>query len=412
MEGVIPSPSSRKSRVIDAISQHPGVVLLGVAVLLGLLALPALMSTLQEHDTLINGRLSLIDSIWLVIALALSIVCLIARASLRHDLGEGTRQLIASTTAGSLPAQRGKAGSVDTPALGAAIVRGVLDLAFLLIIQGIVRMPLVQVISAYEPKATVDGAFVVVVVLIALLMLFGLYRTSQPLTEYLVTVGLDRIVPTAGFAASDLPETSPTRTVTRTPVSRGAALTGSKPTVAVPGRAPEPGQPTIAAPPTMAASAESTIAAAEARDPSSAEATIAAPPSSTGSAETIVDVRSAEPGGSSEATVIEVASVGGTPAAATIVESKDPGMALPSDQGATIVEAASSSGSEAESTRVAPLDLDAPGERLPPPQGESLGPTTAPDEAAAGHGPSALEQQTVYEAGDTASDENKSPPAG
>lgn len=403
MEGVIPSPSSRTSRVVDVIAQHPGVVLLAAAAILGLLAFPALAAALQDHDTLINDRLSLINTIWLVIALALGVACLVARSSLSRDLGEGTRKLIAGSVAASAPAQRGKAGTLDTPSLGAAIVRGVLDLVFLLIIQGIVRTPLVQVISAFEPKALVDGGFVVLVVLIALLMLFSLYRTSQPLTEYLVTVGLDRIVPTAGFAARDLPDAVPTRTVTRTPVARSVGEAGSEPTAIAPGRVPGSEQPTIAALPTMVASSEATVLAVGAHDVSSAEATIAAPPESSA---TIVDLHSGGPRTSSEATVLEETPPPESPVDATVAPAA-PEALVRSEPGATIVDAARTTGQETEATVIAANHPDEPGEQEPSVPGSSPEQTTAGDAGPAAERTLVSDQPTAQETGDTAAEEHK-----
>lgn len=343
MEGVVPSPAGSKSRLTELVWRYPGVILLAVAAILGLVVLPALATVLLGNDVLIDGRISLVSAVWLVVALALCVVCLVARSGLRRDLGEGMRQLIAGTQDADASTRHGTTGTPDTPALGAAIVRGIFDLAILLIVQGIARTPLVAVVAAYQPKPMVDGVFVVVVVVIALLMLFGLYRTSQPLTEYLVTVGLDRVVPTAGFAASELPEAAPTRTMTRTSASRGAARPGSEPTVAAGGQVPASEQPTVVAPATIAASSEATVAAIGAPDPSSLEATIAAPRALDSSAPTVLEPLSEE--------------------------------APASDVGSTVVEVTSSSPAADEATVVAPVEPSGAEESSPtslPPSGQSV----------------------------------------
>lgn len=345
MEGVVPSQTSAKSRLMELAGRYPGVILLAVAAILGLVVLPALATVLLGHDVLIDGRISLVNAVWLVLALVLCVICLVARSGLSRDLGDGIRQIIAGSQNADAATRHGKASTPDTPALGAAIVRGIFNLAILLIVQGIVRTPLVAVVSAYQPKPMVDGIFVVVVVVIALLMLFELYRTSQPLTEYLVTVGLDRVVPTAGFAASDLPETAPTRAMTRTSPSRGPARTGSEPTVAAGDQGPASEQPTVLAPSRGVGSSEATVAAIAAPSASSLEATIAAPPSGDSSAPTLLEPLPRESPAVSEATVLEVA-----PESSTSAES-------------TVVEAASSSPVAADDTDLAPRP--SPTERPP-----------------------------------------------
>lgn len=280
MEGVVVAPAGPKSRVNSWIGQHPGIIALILAAIVGLVVLPALAGAVKDHDVQINGLISLIAVVWLIVAVVLCIVCLVVRSGVSRDLGDGLRQLIAATQPSDGTVRRTGAANPDTPILGAAIVRGIFDLIVLLVIQGIVRVPLVEVIGAYAPKALVDGGFVALVVVVALVMLFGLHRVSKPLTEYLVTVGLDRLVPTAGFAAGNLPDAPAPRTTTRTPAPSSAARPTAQPTLAA-----GSDLPTVATGsdlPTEAAAA--TIIAPENRF--SAEATIAAPPA--GSADATV----------------------------------------------------------------------------------------------------------------------------
>jgi hypothetical protein len=277
MEGVIPNQTGAKSRVADVIGRYPGVIPLVVAVILGLVVFPAIANGLKDHDVQINSRISLINLVWLGIAVVLSIVCLVARSSLRRELGEGLRKLIVGTQSTETPSRPGGSSTPDLPGLGVGIVRGLFDLLLLLIVQGIVRAPLVGVVDAYQPKAIVDGVFVALVVLISLIMLFGLYRKSCPLTEHLVAVGLDRVVPTAGFAAGNLPDTPAPRTITRTSVPSSASRASSESTVASGVRMPSSDAPTIAAAATIAAPAEATVVDPRSMVAASSEATIAAP---------------------------------------------------------------------------------------------------------------------------------------
>lgn len=294
MDGDVASRGGAKASVARLIRGHPGVALLVLAVLVGLFGLPAAAELVKDHDVRLNGQVSLVHLVWLVLALGLAIVLLASRGSLLGDLSEGMRRLLAGAEPSPTTATHG--AGPDVPAHGVAIVRGIFDLVLLLVIQGIVRVPLVAVASGYAPKPTVDGGFVVVVFLIALLMLVGLYRLSQPLTVHLVSSGLDRLIPTAGFAAASLPEVAG-RLPTRPATGAGAR---EEPTVAA------------AAEATVAAAAERTVAAEGDVPTWSAEATVAAPGEPIAAAEATIAEPVVESGApnagvveSGEATVVE-----------------------------------------------------------------------------------------------------------
>lgn len=273
MQGVVPGQTKTGRGLGDWLGRYPGAIQLVVAAILGLVVFPSLAAALKRYDVLIGNRVSAVDTVWLVVAIVLCGVCLWARASLSATLGQTVRGLIAGTPARQPTALRSRATSVDLPALGLAIGSGVFDLMLLLVIQGIIRVPLVDVVSAYQPRAVVDGAFVVLVFVIALVILVGLYRAGKPLTEYLVAVGLDRLIPTAGFAAGDLPEVAPTRTMTRPPSPARGAVPEGEPTVAAGGRSGAAEAPTLAAGATLVAAASAATLVA----PSGGEATVLAP---------------------------------------------------------------------------------------------------------------------------------------
>lgn len=293
IQGAAPAPAGTSLRPAGWVQQHPGILVLLCASLVGLIVLPAIGHALTDHDVMIDGRISLIDVVWLVAAVALCVICLGARASMSKDLGDGLRRLLAGSQTKSDNAPRSGSTNVDVPALGAAIVRGVFDLAILLVIQGIVRVPLVGVVGAFEPPALVDGIFVALVVVIALFQLFALYGVVQPLTLRLVTVGLDRLVPTAGFAAGALPDAPATRTLTGAGAGRTARGAG-QPTVAA---ASGSDLPTVAAGATVAAAAEATVMAPPERVFTASEATVLEPPRETSAPadETVAQLPSRRP---------------------------------------------------------------------------------------------------------------------
>ena len=273
IQGATPATAGTSSRPAGWVQQHPGILALLLASLVGLIVLPAIGHALANGDVMIDGRISLVDLVWLVVAVALCVICLWARASMSKDLGDGLRRLLAGSQAESGDAPRSGSTNVDMPALGAAIVRGVFDLAILLVIQGIVRVPLVGVAGAFEPMALVDGVFVALVVIIALFQLFALYGVVQPLTLRLVTVGLDRLVPTAGFSAGALPGAPASRTSTGAGSGR-TARGESQPTVAAPSGSDVP---TVAVGATVAAAAEATVMAPPEAVPTASEATVLEP---------------------------------------------------------------------------------------------------------------------------------------
>jgi hypothetical protein len=227
---------------------------------------------------------------------------------------------------------------VDPALLGSQAARGLLDLVLLLIVQGTLRTPLVAVASSQAPQAIVDGAYVVVVVLIALFMLIRLRALAAPLAERVAWIGLNQLVPTAGFATTTsavtafttrLATTTGGRSTTGTPVSAGrqsvatpsrAEVSSSAPTVLA-GPAQGGSEATVAAPPTI-------LAPASAGPESNGEATVLAPPAPTenlaeGRDELVVPPAGVAPPG--EATILETPpaspSSGPTPDA-TIVQTE------------------------------------------------------------------------------------------
>jgi len=382
IEGAIPTPDRPSASTPPTrprgpspfsawIRRHPGVLPLIVAVVLGLV-LPVLFGELAERDVplAIGGRrVSLLNVVWLGLAAALSVVIVWARVSIGRDLTEGVRQLLAGAQAASAP--RPAAGAApDTPALGAAIVRGLLNLALLLIAQSMFRSPLVVVAGAWAPKAWIDGAFVALVVLVALLMLVGLHRVSRPLTEYLVWAGLDHVVPTAGFAGRTLPASAPPRAMTSRPAPTPAPPRPAEPTVVSRGGATTP-----------AGSAEATAAAG------AAEATVAAP----SSGEATALARSAAPAPSAtEATLLAPSAPAASLGEATVLASRQAPAAalgpaaLPPRQAppaaptadATMAAPPVASLAPAEATMAAPIEPD---EVTPPAEEMALAEPPAPE---------------------------------
>jgi len=256
-----------------------------VAAFFGLIIFPVIFLALRGRDVRLGGQISLVNLVWLVLALVACVIVFRTRAALVQFAARAVDRLLASLPEatgpiGGSPAPGSNAKlSDDAQAEGRAVARGLLDLVFLLVIQAILRPPLVGVISGVAPAAWVDGLYVVVVVVLAIAILVGLNRAGKPLAERLTWLGLNQFVPTAGFATSSATAAFTVR----------LATTSSR--LATAARAPR-SQPNLASAPGADSSAATLVAAETvAAVPSSAvEATVLAPvPVLTGSEATLVE---------------------------------------------------------------------------------------------------------------------------
>jgi hypothetical protein len=260
MVGLAEAPTTARTGLAGWVSHNQSVVKLVGAAFVGLVILPIIFPALGRFDVNLGGRISVVDLIWLVLAAVAGFAMLQARGTLSIMAGSAASRLLAMVP-GTSNAGTGAAAvspSVLTPThdlaeRGGAIARGLLDLVLLLLIQATLRPPLVGLLSGTGTPALVDGAYVVVVVALALVILFRLYRSVHPLAEQLTWLALNQIVPTAGFAASSVSATFATRLATAT--SRPATVTAPTPPPAEVAAAvsAEGSAPTIAAEPTIAA---------------------------------------------------------------------------------------------------------------------------------------------------------------
>lgn len=283
MEGVAESQASpHRAKTTRWQVYLPGVVALVVAIGLGYL-LPSLLEHGRGFDRglrLLGGEVTLVDLAWLAAAFVLCIVAIWGRASIGGLLGPAVRDMLAAAQGDG--ASSPLAAKRDLPRLGASLVLGLFNLVLLLIVQSLLRPPLVVVGAAYARQSYVDAGLVLFIFLVALLILFRLYSASRPLIEHLVWVGLEQVVPTAGYE---------TRSASPAPRRPAARATVSPPTPAPPAAAVEA---TVAAQGAgvgaAAVAAEATVAAdpfaATSEAPragesfATAEETVAAPPAS------------------------------------------------------------------------------------------------------------------------------------
>jgi hypothetical protein len=205
-------------------TQRAGFVLVG-AVVLGQLS-RVLFEALRHADFLTSGKPPLLGVLGLAVALVWCGVIIWARLRIGQDLNGWARGWFAGFAVDDTVPRRYVIA--DRGSLLAAALCAIIDLVLLLVMQGTVRAPLLIVTSGYTSPAWADGAFVLVVVILALLVLSHMYQTSKPVAAYLAWSVMDRLVPTAGFLA------------TPTAPALARARTGSQPALDQPANSNEP----------------------------------------------------------------------------------------------------------------------------------------------------------------------------
>jgi hypothetical protein len=158
-----------------------------------------LFETLRHAEFLTTGKPPPLGVLGLVVALVWSGVIIWARLRIGQDLNGWARQWFSGFAVSDTIPRRYVIE--DRGSLLAAALCAVLDLVLLLLMQNTVREPLLMIASVYLSPAWADGAFVILVVVVALLILSHMYRTSKPVSAYLAWSVMDRLVPTAGFLA-------------------------------------------------------------------------------------------------------------------------------------------------------------------------------------------------------------------
>lgn len=287
----------------SGLTRYRSAIELCVAAIVGVVVLPAIFQSLRAHDTQLGGRVSAVDLAWLVLALVAIVFIVRSRSAVVSNADRATSRFLDSIPLDHLPRPTGQSTSAASSASslqpnGTVVVHSLIDIILLFILQAVVRQPLVSVLGGEASIGIVDGAFVVVVVLVAVSLLIRLRQASRPLIERLATVGLDQIVPTAGFTSGSAAATFAARLSTTT--ARLAAT--SSPSA---GGVSRPVQS-----PTSPSSTEATV-------PAAIEATVLADAHEPGTVDS-TEVASASEETPSDATVV-APGLNTTPADATVV---------------------------------------------------------------------------------------------
>jgi hypothetical protein len=247
---------------------HPGIMVLIAALVAGQVLQGVLRARVEESVP--RGQFPVVAASVLAVALVLAIVAIVLRVRLGGQMLASVR---ASTL--SLPAPESLPPRYVVADPPRQVVGGMLtlvDIGLLLLIQSTLRAPALSIVDDYLTRPRANLAYVVVIVLVALVLLIKLSRTGGPVLVLLLWWGLDRVVPTAGFLGA-----SPTLRPVPAPAppARGTSL---EPTVL----ASEPRHDgTLVAPLTTIRAAatdlEPTVVAPETRRDTRHDATIVAP---------------------------------------------------------------------------------------------------------------------------------------
>ena len=162
-----------------------------VAGLLGLIALPALLSGGATEGAAGGNGVPLASALWLVLGLALSVWLL----AMVPGLASGLSHMLAR-----LQEQEGTV-MVRRPAVRAgaeAAARLIVAVGEVTVIRAILGRPVVLVLGAAGDPSTVDAAFAAGTLTLLLLILIWLHRTARPLIEAAAWQALDALVATSG----------------------------------------------------------------------------------------------------------------------------------------------------------------------------------------------------------------------
>ena len=196
------------------IRQQPGVFVLLGALVLGQVVQKVAAPLLVDTGGI--GQVPVMAIAVLALAVAFAAVVIVLRVRLGATLREAAN--VRLEVPRSLPAR------YVIAAPGAQLVSALLaivDLALLLLLQNTLRGALLALVDHYQllQRNTAQMVYVGVVVLIALLLMVRVFRVAGPVVVLLLWWGMERVVPTVGFAGAR-PEVVSARGTTVMPMSR------------------------------------------------------------------------------------------------------------------------------------------------------------------------------------------------
>ena len=189
-------------------SATSAVVQVIVAVLLGLFALPAIVDGGGIQAVSVGGSPATPAIVWLVGALVISVWLVVSGPALAAGTTHLLERLVAPDGASAERRSVTRAGAGVAAGWIVAVVEVVL-------IQAVLRRPVVLVVGTLTDPSTVDAAFAAGTLILLILLLIWLHRSTRPLVEAATWQALDALVATSGSErAQALAEEADTRLAT------------------------------------------------------------------------------------------------------------------------------------------------------------------------------------------------------
>jgi hypothetical protein len=191
-----------------------------------------LFETLRDADFLTTGKPPLLGVFGLAVALVSCVIIVWARLRIGQAMHAWARAWVAGfPVADSIPRRY---VIDDRGSRLASALCAVIDVVVLLLMQSTVREPLLLLTSSYTRQASVESAFTLLILVMALVILSGVYRTSKPVLAYLAWSVMDRLVPTAGFLAGGMVPVLPRATTASRPALAASSNGPTTPVSAAP----------------------------------------------------------------------------------------------------------------------------------------------------------------------------------
>lgn len=204
-------------------SATSAVVQVIVAVLLGLFALPAIVDGGSIQATSVGGSPATPAVIWLVGALVISVWLVVSGPALGAGITHLLERLVAPEGA--------SVGRQSVTRAGAGVAAGwIVAVVEVVLIQAVLRRPVVLVVGALTDPSTVEAAFAAGTLILLILLLIWLHRSTRPLVEAATWQALDVLVATSGSErAQALAEEADTRLATAlASTHRGTEIGGER----------------------------------------------------------------------------------------------------------------------------------------------------------------------------------------
>lgn len=180
--------------VLARTSAAPALAQLVVAGLLGLIVLPGLLDSGPSTSTIAAGAIRPQEALWLAAALLVAIWLLsIATALVRT---------VAGLLAFLAVRQAAPPGRAAGNGAAMTLARWIVAAGYVVVVQAVLRRPLVAMLSALLEPSAVETTFAAFVLTLLLLVLYWLHRAARPLIEATAWSALDALVATSGSEAA------------------------------------------------------------------------------------------------------------------------------------------------------------------------------------------------------------------